>query len=95
MASEKTYIVKSPNANFCGIGAAGVQFAYGQAEVKEGWVLEWYREKGYAITPKEQKFNIAKANKDALAAYAAENSIDIPEGATADEIRELIKAASK
>lgn len=39
--NEKVYIVESPVKNFCGIGAAGVQFAYGKAEVCEGWVLEW------------------------------------------------------
>ena len=28
-ASGKVYIVETPVKNFCGIGAAGVQFAYG------------------------------------------------------------------
>lgn len=56
MASKKTevsksYLVKTNDQTYCGIGAAGVQFAYGQAEVNEGWVLEWYREHGYTIEP--------------------------------------------
>lgn len=44
------YIVKSPVQNFVGIGAGGVQFAYGKAVINEGWVLEWYREHGYEIS---------------------------------------------
>ena len=55
MANKKTYIVESPVPNYCGIGAAGVQFSYGKAEIKEGWVLEWYREKGYKVTEKSAK----------------------------------------
>lgn len=45
---EKTYMVYTPVKNFNGI-VAGVQFAYGKAEVKEGWVLEWFKEKGYKV----------------------------------------------
>lgn len=48
----KVYIVETPVKNFCGIGAGGVQFAYGKAEVNEGWILNWYREHGYKVTPK-------------------------------------------
>ena len=44
----KEYIVKTPVANFNGI-VAGVQFAYGQAKVKEGWILNWFKEKGYEV----------------------------------------------
>lgn len=50
--TEKVYIVETPVKNFCGTGAAGVQFAYGRAEVKEGWVLDWFREHGYKVTEK-------------------------------------------
>lgn len=46
---NKRYKVKSPVKNYCGIGASGVQFAYGEAIVNEGWVLEWYREHGFEI----------------------------------------------
>lgn len=49
---EKTYIVYTPVKNFNGI-VAGVQFAYGKAEVKEGWILNWFKEKGYKITEKK------------------------------------------
>ena len=48
----KVYIVETPVKNFCGVGAGGVQFAYGKAEVNEGWVLEWFRKHGYKVTPK-------------------------------------------
>lgn len=50
-AEVKQYRVYSPVDNYCGIGASGVQFAYGMAIVNEGWVLEWYREKGFKIEP--------------------------------------------
>ncbi|MEG1497738.1 MAG: hypothetical protein RR219_08465 [Clostridiales bacterium] len=46
---KKKYLVKAPVKNYCGIGAGDVQFAYGKAEVKEGWLLDWYREHGYAV----------------------------------------------
>lgn len=52
--TEKVYIVETPVKNFVGVGAAGVQFAYGKAEVKEGWVLEWFRKKGYKVTEKPE-----------------------------------------
>ncbi len=51
--TPKTYIVESPVKNFGGEGPAGIQFAYGKAEVKEGWVLEWFKEHGYTVTEKK------------------------------------------
>ena len=45
---ENKYIVHTPVKNFNG-EVAGVQFAYGKAEVKPGWVLEWFKEKGYRV----------------------------------------------
>ena len=51
--AEKVFIVETPVKNFNGIGAGGVQFAYGKAEVNEGWVLNWYREHGYKVTEKK------------------------------------------
>lgn len=42
------YIVYTPVKNFCGI-IAGVHFAYGKAEVREGWVLNWFKEHGYKV----------------------------------------------
>ena len=48
--TPKVYIVESPVKNYCGVGAAGVHFANGKAEVHEGWVLEWYKGKGYKVT---------------------------------------------
>ena len=44
----KKYLVHTPVKNFCG-EVAGVQFAYGKAEVKPGWVLNWFKERGYEI----------------------------------------------
>lgn len=51
--TEKVYIVETPVKGFCGAGAGGVQFAYGKAEVNEGWVLDWFREHGYKVTLKK------------------------------------------
>lgn len=50
--TAKTYKVKVvANPNFCGIDAGGVQFAYGEAIVPEGRMLDWFREHdGYAVT---------------------------------------------
>ena len=45
----KVYIVETPVKDFCGVGAAGVQFAYGKAEVNEGWVLNWFKKHGYKV----------------------------------------------
>lgn len=47
---EKKYNVKTPVKNFNGI-IAGVQFAYGKSAVpvKEGWILDWFKEKGYEV----------------------------------------------
>ena len=53
---EKKYLVETPVKNYCGVGAGGIQFAYGKAEVHEGTVLEWYKEHGYKVTEiKEDK----------------------------------------
>lgn len=51
--NDQVFIVETPVENYCGIGAGGVQFAYGKAEVREGWVLNWYREHGYKVTAKD------------------------------------------
>lgn len=46
---SKKYLITSPIKNYCGIGAGGVQFAYGKAEIHEGWICDWYKEKGYKL----------------------------------------------
>ena len=45
---KEKYIVKTPVKNFNG-EVAGVQFAYGRAEVKPGWILNWFKEHGYRV----------------------------------------------
>lgn len=47
-AVKTKYIVHTPVPNYVGI-VAGVHFAYGKAEVKPGWVLNWFREHGYRV----------------------------------------------
>ena len=46
----KKYIVKTQVPNYNGI-VAGVQFAYGKSavELQEGWILDWFKEKGYIV----------------------------------------------
>lgn len=51
--NAKVYIVESPVKDYVGVGAAGIHFANGQAEVREGWVLDWYKEHGYKVTEKK------------------------------------------
>ena len=43
-----SYMVYTPVENFNG-EVAGVQFAYGKANVQKGWVLEWFKEKGFKV----------------------------------------------
>lgn len=43
-----SFIVKSPVKDFNG-EVAGVQFAYGKAVVQPGWILEWFKEKGFEV----------------------------------------------
>ena len=96
MANSKVYIVETPVKNYCGVGAAGVQFAYGKAEVHEGWVLDWFREHGYKVTEKDAApKTIDKMKVDELKAYAEEKGIDLGEANTKAEILEVIKAAEK
>ena len=47
--APKKFRITSPIEGYVGIGAGGVQFAYGRAEVNEGCVCDWYREKGYEV----------------------------------------------
>lgn len=47
-AIKTKYIVHTPVKNFCG-EVAGVQFAYGKAEVNPGWILNWFKEHGYRV----------------------------------------------
>lgn len=52
--SKKTgsWLVKvSNNPDYCGIGAGGIQFAYGQAVVKSERMARWFKEHpGYEVT---------------------------------------------
>ena len=89
----KTYIVETPVKDFCGIGAAGVHFAYGKAEVREGWVLDWYREHGYKVTEKEPVVKtIDDMTVQELKAYAEENGIDLGDASKKEDILAVIKA---
>lgn len=39
------------NPEFCGVGAGGVQFAYGKAQITGGRMVDWFREhEGYEVT---------------------------------------------
>ena len=47
----KGYIIKVKNRpNYNGVGAGGVQFAYGQATIEGGTIVNWYKEHaGYEV----------------------------------------------
>ncbi len=48
-AKQYTITVEN-NPNFCGIGAGGVQFAYGKAAVDSERMANWFRKhKGYKV----------------------------------------------
>ena len=49
----KVFIVEAPVKDYVGVGAAGIHFANGKAEVREGWVLDWFKEHGYKVTEKK------------------------------------------
>ena len=51
-ATTAKYIVKvKDNPSFCGIGAGGVQFANGQAQISSDRMAAWFREhNGYEVT---------------------------------------------
>ena len=47
--APKKFLVETPVKNYNGT-VAGVQFAYGKAEVFEGHILNWFKRKGYKVT---------------------------------------------
>lgn len=56
MANKKAKKIKGyeirivSNPAFCGIGAGGVQFAYGKAQITGGRMADWFREHdGYDV----------------------------------------------
>ena len=57
MAAKKAKVVTgyeirvTGNTDFCGVGAGGVQFAYGKAQITGGRMVDWFREhEGYEVT---------------------------------------------
>lgn len=64
MDKKKHYEVKTPIEDYCGVGAAGVQFAYGKAEVYDEWVAQWFKEHGYTVEEvKEETEAVSEAPK--------------------------------
>jgi len=51
----KRYIVRvKNNPEFCGIGAGGVQFSYGEAKVASERMASWFKEhNGYEVQEEE------------------------------------------
>lgn len=50
-AEESIYTVETPVKNYNGT-VAGVHFAYGKAQVRSGWILNWFKENGYTVKKK-------------------------------------------
>lgn len=64
MNKKKHYEVQTPIKDYCGIGAAGIQFAYGKAEVYDEWVAQWFKEHGYTVEEvKEETEAVSEAPK--------------------------------
>ncbi len=53
-SAAKAFIVEvKKNPSYCGIGAGGVQFANGKAEITSERMAEWFREHdGYTVSEK-------------------------------------------
>ena len=52
--TEKMYRIRvKDNPNYCGIDAGGVQFAYGQAVITAGRMVDWFTEHGDFYTVEE------------------------------------------
>lgn len=50
MAKAKNYIVSVEDKKYCGIGAGGAQFAYGEARITSERLANWFREhEGYTV----------------------------------------------
>lgn len=50
MAKAKNYIVSVEDKKYCGIGAGGAQFAYGEARITSERLVNWFREhEGYTV----------------------------------------------
>lgn len=87
----RKYLVKSPVSNFVGVGAAGVQFAYGRAEVNEGWVLDWYKEHGYKVSEiVEQTKDIDKLTVAELKELAQAEGLEFDSKATKADLIALL-----
>lgn len=64
MDKKKHFKVKTPVKDYCGIGAAGIQFAYGEADVYDEWVAQWFEEHGYTVEEvKEETETVSEAPK--------------------------------
>lgn len=89
----KKYIIQvESNPAYCGIGAGGVQFANGKAEIEECQLVNWYKEhEGYLV--KEAEKPIDKMTVAELQEYAKEKGIDLGEAKSKAEILDVIKAA--
>lgn len=64
MDKKKHFKVKTPVKDYCGIGAAGIQFAYGEADVYDEWVAQWFKEHGYTVEEvKEETETVSETPK--------------------------------
>lgn len=48
--TPKKFVVETPVKDYCGV-VATVHFAKGKAEVYDGHLLNWFKKKGYKVTP--------------------------------------------
>lgn len=63
MDKKKHFKVKTPVKDYCGIGAAGIQFAYGEADVYDEWVAQWFEEHGYTVEEVKEAKEVKEATE--------------------------------
>lgn len=85
--------VRTPAEGFTGT-VVGVTFVDGVADTDDDVALAYFRRRGYDVE-ESQDFDLSKANKGDLIAYATEHGIDVDPKANKGDILESIRAAEQ
>jgi hypothetical protein len=71
--------IKSPNSKYTGV-CASLQFANGEAETEDKWLIDWFKNKGYEVIQEEinedSETDLLKGmSHDELDAFAKEKEV--------------------
>lgn len=84
-----------PNGTYSGLSAT-VVFVNGVGETEDTHLLEWFRDKGYAVEDDaEEPDKFAGMDAEALRAYAEEKGIPLGNASSANGILKKIMEAEK